>query len=117
VDGEFECFILEDRLRPTGIKVPGETAIPQGRYEIQHTYSPRFRRNLPLLINVPGFEGIRIHPGNKAVDTEGCLLPGQTAGPRAMVGNSVLAFNALNDKIVKAIAGGNRVYITILNPA
>lgn len=75
LDGEFFCFTLEDTVRDC--KVPGETAIPEGSYEVLVTNSPRFKRKLPLLINVPGFDGIRIHPGNSAEDTSGCLLVGE----------------------------------------
>ena len=78
VDGEFCCFVLEDRYRPPPeAKVKGATAIPCGRYEVRITHSPKFGRDLPLLIDVPGFEGVRIHPGNVPADTEGCLLPGR----------------------------------------
>lgn len=59
------------------IKRPGITAIPTGRYEICLTFSNRFQRTLPLLLDVPGYAGIRIHPGNTAHDTEGCILLGK----------------------------------------
>jgi len=68
--------ILEDRVRPDGEKVFGETAIPAGNYKIIVDYSPKFKKNVPHILDVPGFDGIRIHPGNDAEDTEGCLLPG-----------------------------------------
>lgn len=86
IDGIFFCNILEDKVRDTNKdgdlndvgeqKVYGQTAIPYGTYKIIITMSNRFKRRLPLLVNVPGFEGIRIHPGNTQVDTHGCLLPG-----------------------------------------
>lgn len=86
IDGQFFCNILEDKVRDLNkdgdlndvgeTKVYGETAIPYGRYKIIITYSQRFKRDLPLLVDVPHFSGIRIHPGNKSIHTHGCLLPG-----------------------------------------
>lgn len=111
VDGEHECYTLEDVVRPDGVKIYGETAIPYGRYRVVVTHSNRFGRDLPLLLNVPAFDGIRIHPGNVAADTHGCLLVG-----RGHTGSSVtesrLAFDALFPKIRDAIAGGKDVWIT-----
>jgi hypothetical protein len=74
VDGEFQCFTLEDPI--TLVKIPGESAIPAGRYRVSVTWSPRFKRDMPLLHDVPNFEGVRIHPGNRTSDTEGCILVG-----------------------------------------
>lgn len=69
------CYTLEDVVRPKGsIKVPGQTAIPSGRYEMILNFSDRFQRVMPLLLNVPGFVGVRLHGGNTAADTEGCLI-------------------------------------------
>ncbi|MPS48558.1 DUF5675 family protein [Methylobacillus sp.] len=114
VDGVFECFILEDIPRPK--KVYGKTAIPAGTYRVVITHSPRFKKPMPLLLNVPGFEGIRIHAGNTADDTEGCLLPGRTRS-KDFVGQSVLAYNALFAKIKAALDKGEIVTISILNAA
>ena len=58
------------------IKIKGNTCIPYGTYNITITYSPRFKKNLPLVNNVKGFDGIRIHSGNTPKDTSGCILPG-----------------------------------------
>lgn len=87
VNGELLCNALEDTDRGLSQDMPieeikkrkvyGSTAIPSGSYECAYTYSARFKKNLPLLKDVPGFEGIRIHSGNTAKDTEGCILPGR----------------------------------------
>lgn len=76
INGEYFCDTLEDTVRPEGEKIYGKTAIPYGTYDILLTYSPRFKQVLPLLTNIPNFEGIRIHSGNTAQDTEGCILVG-----------------------------------------
>lgn len=98
IDGEQFCYTLEDRVRPEGEKVYGETAIPVGRYAIAMTYSPHFKMVLPLLKDVPGFEGIRIHAGNTEADTEGCILVGYNlAGD--YISSSRLALAGLIDKL------------------
>lgn len=104
VDDRWFSFILEDRVRE-GEKVPGKTAIPEGWYEIVINWSDRFRRLMPLLLNVPGFTGIRYHPGNRSVDTLGCLLPGFTKGDD-FVGQSAAAFDQLFAKISEAVKTG-----------
>ncbi len=112
VNGQFECFILEDHFPIPYVKVFGETCIPLGRYQVIVNHSPRFNMDMPLLCNVPGFEGVRIHPGNDAADTEGCLLTGQTRGVD-VVNQSRAAWYALFPKIQQAIANGETVHITI----
>lgn len=106
----WECWTLEDIVRKE--KIYGETAIPPGTYKVIITWSPRFKKQLPLLIDVPGFDGVRIHPGNDADDTEGCILVGQTADVN-WVGSSRAAFLSLYDKIQKAIAAGETVTLEI----
>jgi len=114
IDDKFECYILEDydRLRFGQKKKYGETAIPAGTYEIVINYSPRFKKKLPLLKNVPGFTGIRIHAGNTATDTAGCLLPGRVKGVDR-VGQSRLAFNALFKKLQQAKEAKKKILIKI----
>jgi hypothetical protein len=121
VDGEFECFTLEDVVREVPElavekwKVDGETAIPSGTYRLIVTRSARFKRLLPLLVDVPGFAGVRIHSGNVAADTEGCILVGSQQGDAAVL-QSRLAFNGLFPKIQAAIARNEPVFMRITNP-
>lgn len=81
IDGAYFCDTLEDTVRDiakdgTG-KIHGVTAIPAGTYKVTLSYSPKFKRVLPYLEDVPHFSGIRIHSGNTAADTEGCILVGR----------------------------------------
>jgi len=100
LDGRFECYTLEDVVRQ-GEKVPGQTAIPEGIYTVQITFSQRFKRDLPLLLNVPNFEGVRIHSGNRAEDTEGCVLVGGAVLPDEVRGSRA-AFDGLYAKLLAA---------------
>lgn len=76
LDGKYFCDTLEDTVRDDGLKVYGKTAIPAGTYKLELTESPRFRCLMPLICNVPNFSGVRIHAGNTAEDTDGCVLVG-----------------------------------------
>lgn len=109
VNNQFECYTCEDIERP--VKIAGVTAIPRGIYEVVITYSDRFKRLLPLLMNVPNYEGVRIHPGNTAADTEGCILPG-SGKTQNSVTHSVDAFNILYSKIELA-AKTEKIFIEV----
>ena len=118
LDGFEECFILEDEVREiegkpvSEWKLKGKTAIPKGAYNVVVTMSNRFKRDLPLLERVPGFEGVRIHPGNTSEDTEGCLLPGRGKTEKTVT-ESRVAFNELFGKIKAALDGGDTVTLEI----
>lgn len=102
IDGEWFCFSLEDMVREPGVKVPGQTAIPEGRYRVVIDQSDRFRRAMPHILDVPGFDGIRIHNGNTEADTRGCPLLGFTKD-RNSVGKSIPAFNQFFDRLYMAL--------------
>ena len=113
VDGAFECFTLEDMVRP--VKVPGTTAISEGVYVVSVSFSDRFKRLLPEVHDVPNFTGIRIHYGNTDADTEGCILVGQTEGAD-FIGNSRAAFNKLFPKI-QAAAQKEKIFLEVTSVA
>lgn len=126
VDGAAHHFVLEDQDRAldagmalaeiTAKKVPRKTAIPTGRYQVVITYSARFKRNLPLLVDVPGYAGIRIHPGNRDINTEGCLLPGivwWAEDGDYVVGQSATACLKLQTAIAAALQRSEQVWLTI----
>lgn len=122
IDGQRICETLEDQDRGLSQemqlkdiiarKIKGETAIPIGRYQITWTYSPRFKKMLPLLKCVPGFEGIRIHSGNKAKDTEGCILCGRNTEVGTIT-NSRYWTNKVNGLIEAACRRNEEVTIDI----
>lgn len=96
IDKKYIADTLEDRVRPEGEKVYGKTAIPEGTYEVKLTYSPRFKKILPEILNVPNFSGIRIHCGNSSADSSGCVLVGTWDGEKEdWIMDSKIAFNKL----------------------
>ena len=116
-------FTLEDVCRDKNFdgdlddageaKVKHETAIPAGKYKVIITYSNRFKKPLPLLVNVKGFDGIRIHPGNTKEDTSGCILVGLTKGDNVIY-SSRDAFKQLFDWM-QTIIGKEEIYIKIVD--
>lgn len=104
IDGVEFCYTLEDVVRARGIKVYGETAIPEGTYSFTMTYSNRFKELMPLIYNKPDlsvqdgkgvrFDGIRLHWGNKAEHSHGCILVGLTKS-KDFVGNSKKTYKEL----------------------
>lgn len=118
LDRMWECFTLEDPVRdiaPNGDgKIMHKTAIPAGTYAVIITYSERFKRPMPLLVDVPHFTGIRIHPGNTAEDTWGCILVGQkVVNDELKRGTSKAAYEQLFSKLSAALIRGESVSITI----
>lgn len=117
------CWTCEDVIREIpGVsvavwKVPGQTAIPAGLYRVILTPSQRFHgKVLPLLEDVPGFSGIRIHPGNTSAETEGCILPGESTDGTRVTG-STLAFGIIMARLHEVIDGQQeQVYLEVRNP-
>ena len=107
---EFLCFSLEDTVRK--VKIKGKTAIPSGTYEVIINWSNRFQKPMPLLLNVPGFQGIRIHPGNTAKDTDGCILIGNEKYAN-QIGESRQAFEEFYPKLKEALEVG-KVFINVI---
>jgi len=121
VPGPRKWYTGEDQIREvagqpvSAWKVKGATAIPAGRYRVIITPSPRFKRLLPRLVGVEGFDGILIHPGNDAEDTDGCILPGMQHDERN-VWQSRIAFNEWNDEITASLLAGDQVWLEVVNP-
>ena len=112
-NGKKLCDTLEPIWRNYDggeLKIPKKSAIPEGTYRVVTTYSLRFRKYLPLLVGVPGFEGVRIHSGNTSRDTEGCILVGQNL----QVGK-VLWSRITMEKLMKLIENEKEIYLIIKN--
>lgn len=124
IDNEHICYGLEDAVREKFVngrwtwkpefKLKGKTAIPSGEYFLIIDFSNRFQRDLPHILDVPDFTGIRIHSGNTELNTEGCLLPGKGRG-EGFVSYSRAAFAILLHRIKQAIEHGVKVRIRFDN--
>jgi len=118
IDGNYFCDTIEDVDRHLDDsmteeeikknKVYGETAIPYGMYKVTITYSPKFKKNLPLLEGVKGFSGIRIHSGNTAKDSLGCII----VGKNKKVG-MVLDSRVTMEKLMKVFDTKENIWLTI----
>ncbi len=114
VNDKHLCDTLEDRVRPEGEKVYGKTAIPEGAYEMVLSYSPRFKKILPEILNVPNFTGIRIHCGNSSANSSGCILVGTWDGEKEdWVSDSKIAFNKLMSLLEEATNNKEKITITV----
>lgn len=120
IDDVYFCDTIEDTVRDLNKngkfdngekKIHSKTAIPYGTYEIKWTYSPRFKKYTPQLMNVPSFEGIRIHAGNTSADTEGCLI----LGKNKQVGKVLNSRDTINKfyTIIKEACSNGKVTIEI----
>ena len=108
IDGIFFCYVIEDKDRGLSQKMSlteialrkiwGKTAIPYGTYKVIISRSTRFRRDLPEILSVKGFEGVRVHRGNTAEDSSGCLIVGNSVGKNSVF-NSTVAEEALLRKL------------------
>ena len=98
INGVYECFTLEDAVR-NGTKVLGKTAIPIGTYKLIIDASTRFKQDMPHILDVPDFTGVRIHAGNTSADTDGCILVGSSWTGKDFIGNSKIAYKKFFDKL------------------
>lgn len=136
VDGEYVCDTIEDTVRDLDkdgkfmngeVKIAGKTAIPYGRYEItmkvkspkysnfsKYSWAKKYDGYLPRLLNVPHFDGVLIHVGNSALDSEACVLVGENKVVGKVI-NSVNTFRRLmDDYLVPAKKRNERIVITII---
>ncbi len=122
IDGQFYCYTLEDVDRGLTATMPlpdilarkqfAQTAIPTGNYEVVLNWSNRFQQQMPLLLRVPGWEGVRLHSGNYAGQTEGCILLGKLKLPD-MVGQSNATFAAFLN-LLKKTARTEKIHIDVV---
>jgi hypothetical protein len=121
IDGEFFCNTLEDTCRIVNnncsMKIYGKTAIPEGTYDIEMIWWEKHNNFYPHLLNVPCFEGILIHSGITANDTEGCVLVGEQKQEPGTIGNGLIYMNLLREKFkdqINKIENCPSIKITII---
>jgi hypothetical protein len=116
INDKYFCDTLEDTVRTLKSKedkIPGKTAIPPGIYKIILNESPKFKRTLPRLIDVPFFNGILIHRGNRASDSEGCIIVGENTS-KGIVTNSTYYEKELVRILLEAQNNSEDIYIEII---
>ena len=112
INDKYFCDTLEDKVRELNSiedKIKHKTAIPKGKYKVVVTMSPRFKRLLPLLLNVPFFEGIRIHRGNDENDTSGCIIVGENK-----IKGKVINSTYYEKKLVELLKNEENIEIEII---
>lgn len=120
-DRQTAIQTLEDAMREIpgepveSWKVQGETAIPVGAYALVLDYSPHFKCILPHMLDVPGFEGIRIHAGNTVEDSSGCPLVGYSVIGPGKIGASRIALADLMAELEAAVEGGEDITCEVVN--
>lgn len=118
IDGQYFCDTVEDTDRGLTSdmtyeeiarrKVYGKTAIPTGRYDVAISYSPKFKRNLPLLLDVKGYSGIRIHNGKDANSSLGCIIVGENKTKGCVINSKVTL-----ERLMAKLRGQKDIFITI----
>jgi hypothetical protein len=127
IDGKYYCDTIEDTVRDLPLECPytsrgqscrcnekvySETAIPAGTYKVIVTMSNKFGRELPLLVDVPHFLGIRIHRGNTSKDSSGCIIVGENKVKGTVINSTKYEID-ITKKIKEAIANGENVEIIV----
>lgn len=117
IDGERICDSLEDcdrflEVDGKAAKIPGKTAIPRGEYKVEITWSNRFSKYMMQVMDVPHFDGIRIHAGNTSADTEGCPLLGNAVDEWTVV-NSRVNVQKVFDRVKRALDAKENVHLVI----
>lgn len=126
IDGVRFCETLEDTVRPAGVKIPGKTAIPAGRYRLRmDTVSPRFKDRswakryngiVPRLEGVPDYVGVLIHPLNKAEETDGCIGVGNNRVKGMILDSQQRYFQLMDDYLMPAEQAGDEIWVDVVNP-